>query len=228
MSRLVICIQARTNSTRLPGKIYEKIGNKTLLKHVYDAAVDSKRTLDDEKVYEFTDVVVAGPSNDERLKIYCIENLIPFIAPLDVPEDDLLSRYAKVLEETKADAIIRLTADCPFLHHRLITECARNLKMIDYVSNTKERSFMEGMDIQSAQKKAFKWINTHQKKNREHPFFDLEHDYNFEAKFTKAGFTAMNLMDLSNPVAIRTSVDDEASLLRARATYSKYMQKLGT
>ena len=36
MERLLICIPARYNSTRLPGKPLLKINNKTIINHVYD------------------------------------------------------------------------------------------------------------------------------------------------------------------------------------------------
>lgn len=223
--KILIAIQARSASTRLPGKIYEKIGNKTILKWVYEAALEAKQTIEEDKIFESCEVVVIGPLHDEKLVIYCAENLMPHFAP-DVLDDDLVGRYHEILIDSKADAVIRLTADCPFLQSKLIVEGAKSLLTMDYVSNTKERSFMEGLDLQGATKKAFFWIHQYQKKNREHPFFDLEKDYHFEEKFIAAGFTAMNLFDLNNPICVKTSIDELSDLERARRIYGNYFKAL--
>lgn len=223
--KLIIGVQARTASTRLPAKIFEKLGGKTILKWVYDACIDAKRMLDNDKVFEFTDVVVLTPQHDERLKVYCAENLIPFNAPA-CPEDDLVFRYWLALQDSGADALIRITADCPFMQANLIFETGKLIKQYDYVSNTKERTFPEGCDVQAIKKRAMQWIYKSQKKNREHPFFDLEKDYNFEEKFSKEGFTMSSLLDMRNPILMKTSIDTQEDLERARRVNNQFMKSM--
>jgi spore coat polysaccharide biosynthesis protein SpsF (cytidylyltransferase family) len=225
MNKLLVGIQARSNSTRLPGKIYLQVGGKSILKWVYDAAKDAKRSLEADKIYKEVVIMVLGPQKDEKLSDYCKEYLIPFMAP-ECPEDDLVARYSLANTTIGADLIMRVTSDCLFLNPGLICEMAKAGLSVDYCSNTKERTFPEGFDLQICKRIAYEWISENQKENREHPFFDLEKDYHFEDRFAKAGYTMMSLLDLNNPSTIKTSIDTQDDLDRAKRTHSTYMKRL--
>lgn len=105
-------IQARLTNTRLPKKILKKIGNKSILQH----CVDNTR-----KSLWVNDVVVASPH-------YIPDNFNAhrFIGN----EDDVLDRYYQCAKEFKADVIVRITADCPFIDPDIIDEA------IEYFSRT--------------------------------------------------------------------------------------------
>ena len=107
--KLLIGIQARTNSTRLPGKILKVIGPKTVFSWVYDACVEAHRKLN---AVPFTsEVYVLGQPGDIDLRKFCLNNSIKGLYP-DVPGDDLIQRYLKAAEEIEATHVIRVTADC--------------------------------------------------------------------------------------------------------------------
>ena len=65
-------------------------------------------------------------------------------------EQDVLSRYVMAAAETKADAIIRLTADCPMIDP-VVVDDAVDLYLrsgAEYVSNVIERTFPDGLDVE--------------------------------------------------------------------------------
>ena len=97
-------IQARMGSTRLPGKVLEKLDSeKTMLEYVLQQISHSKKI---EKI------VVATTTNHEDDKI---EELVKSF-DMDVfrgDEDDVLSRFYFCAQEFGITTIIRVNSDCP-------------------------------------------------------------------------------------------------------------------
>src|SRR5260370_37455868 len=101
----VAIIQARMASTRLPGKVLLDIAGKTMLEWV---------TTRVRQASFITQVVVAtttGPKDDvivrecQRLDVACHRG----------SDLDVLDRYYPAASEHKADAVIRVTSDCPLI-----------------------------------------------------------------------------------------------------------------
>ncbi|MDH5716126.1 MAG: hypothetical protein OEZ22_00640 [Spirochaetia bacterium] len=102
-------IQARTNSKRLPGKIFKTIGEKPLLLHIID------RLLIHQKRNE---ICFAIPENDQELIEFLQRENINYI---EGNEKNVLSRYIKSSSELEDnDYIFRLTADNPFIDYKKI------------------------------------------------------------------------------------------------------------
>jgi len=98
-------VQARAGSTRLPGKLFFKIGPKAILEWVIQRLRVSARV---ERVVVAT---TANPEDDQT------ENMA---GSLGVPvfrgeEDDVLDRFYRALEVFPADTVVRATADNPLL-----------------------------------------------------------------------------------------------------------------
>ena len=154
-----IIIQARSTSTRFPRKIFEKIGHKTILKHVLDACNNcasyvNKRTHQHGIV---CNVALAVPENDELIPHYS-KNII-----IQGDENDVLSRYQKAAEILKSDYIVRITADCPFIPAYIISKCI-NLAVrdeLDFLSNAnpRYRTFPDGHDVEVFSMKMLTWAN---------------------------------------------------------------------
>jgi len=66
------------------------------------------------------------------------------------PEDDVLGRYFLAMEHYKADYIVRLTGDCPWMTSQMIAKCVRDAFKYnaDYCSNILVRTFFEGLDVE--------------------------------------------------------------------------------
>ncbi|MBL8022344.1 MAG: hypothetical protein JNM27_21890 [Leptospirales bacterium] len=100
-----ILIQARSASSRLPGKIYAGIPEENstpLLMHVV------KRM----RAAECGEVVVLIPSDDARLKAFLEANNVRFVSG---SHQDVRDRYRKAAIELGLDLIVRATADNPCL-----------------------------------------------------------------------------------------------------------------
>ncbi len=102
--RIGILIQARSNSTRFPRKIYQGIPDEqsfSLLEHVYRrlSRIDSN----------FPTVLLV-PSKDQELIQWCEDRSIAFFHG---SEKDVRQRYRQAASHWNLDIIVRATADNP-------------------------------------------------------------------------------------------------------------------
>lgn len=182
--RVVAIIQARMGSTRLPGKVMMKIQGKTVLDHVISRVKQSKG-IDDIVIATTTesddDTIV---EEAKRLNVKCFRG----------SEDDVLCRYYYAAKENKADAVVRITSDCPLIDPKIIDEMITKYKKlhregkVDYLSNTLERTFPRGLDAEIFLFKALEdaYYNAQVTYQREHvtPYI-----YEHPEKFTLAVYT---------------------------------------
>lgn len=106
LNKCFVFIQARTNSSRLPGKVL-----KTL------TSSDGKKILDLllQRVYQvfpWKYVVLLIPDDDSELQTYCQKNSVQYFIG---DEQDVRQRYILAAQKYGADFIIRLTGDNPFI-----------------------------------------------------------------------------------------------------------------
>ncbi|MBI2896219.1 MAG: glycosyltransferase family protein [Deltaproteobacteria bacterium] len=110
--RNILIIQARMGSERLPGKVLLPLGDA----HVLDYVVARARA-----VRGVTEVVVATSTlaGDDPIVGFCAERDVPCFRG---PERDVLSRFYHCAVAHRADRVIRVTADCPFVDHEQASE----------------------------------------------------------------------------------------------------------
>jgi len=102
----VVCgIQARTSSSRLPGKVLLDVGGRPLIDRVVERA-RAAALVDEVFVLTSTD-----PS-DDALAAHCVAQGVPVRRG---PLEDVLARYLALVEETRPDHVVRVTGDCPLL-----------------------------------------------------------------------------------------------------------------
>ena len=136
-------------------------------------------------------------------------------------KDDVLKRFFNAATSFSADPIVRITGDCPLVDPELLDNMIQIFleNRYDYISNTIERTFPDGLDIEifsfDALKKAHeeaKWSS-----EREHvtPFIiknqDLFKVYNYK-----------NKQDLSN---LRWCIDEEGDLLMVKQIFHEMGNK---
>ena len=167
---ILAIIQARTGSTRLPGKVLLNIKGRTVINHVV-TRVSASRCIDD--------VVVATTLLDQDIK------LVSECAKLGVrvycgSEQDVLDRYYQVSKILEPDHIVRITADCPVIDPMVIDLVVKkHLETdADYTSNTLDIPFPDGQDVEVFKMSALKsaWCNANLASEREHvtPFIKLD------------------------------------------------------
>src|SRR4051812_40550322 len=107
--KVLIGIQARSASSRLPGKIYQTIGPKTLLQWVYEACREAERLARARQIECVT--AVLGPDIDSALEDYCSSMSFELIQPPFAPENDLIHRYKAAAKVLDCNYVVRITSD---------------------------------------------------------------------------------------------------------------------
>ncbi|WP_020663359.1 cytidylyltransferase domain-containing protein [Amycolatopsis benzoatilytica] len=134
-------IQARSSSTRLPGKVLRPLAGRSVLGWVVRAAAAAPGV----------DRVVVATSDAEDDDAVAAEAARCGAAVVRGPLDDVVARFGLALSEYPADAVIRLTADCPLLDPALIGRLVaiwRAEPTLDYVSTTLVRTLPRGFDAE--------------------------------------------------------------------------------
>ena len=101
--RVVAIIQARMGSTRLPGKVMQKIGSKPMLGTLISRLKNSK---------QLDDIVIATTTKNNDDIIEVLSNKMG-VGCYRGSEENVLKRYVEAAESFDADLIVRVTSDNP-------------------------------------------------------------------------------------------------------------------
>lgn len=164
--KIVAIVQARMGSKRLPKKSLMKIGNRFLVDHVL---LRLKNSL------MINEIVLAIPDNAENevLEKRAISCGVQFFKG---SEDDLVGRFFAAALKFKADIVVRVCADNPFVHYeevdRIIEYFLKN-DHIDFASNVGPvmgNCYPDGLGAEVFSFKSLEWIhkNMHDAHCREH------------------------------------------------------------
>jgi spore coat polysaccharide biosynthesis protein SpsF len=133
-------IQARMESTRLPGKVMRDISEKPLIEHIVERLGYSE---------SLSDIVLATTmsSADDILVEWAKNHGVKFFRG---SEDDVLERFYLAAKKIGADVVVRITADDPFKDPVIIDQAVKLLHdaQLDFVSNNNPPSFPEGLDVE--------------------------------------------------------------------------------
>lgn len=161
---IIIIIQARVNSSRLPGKILLPLANKPLLLRMFERVKGS----------EFCKNVIIATSYEN------IDNPIADLCELNNVEcfrghpTDLLDRYYKAGLQNNADVVVKIPSDCPLIDPTIIDKVLRyyinNKTLFDFVSNLHPPSYPDGNDVEVIPMNILKIAHTEATKN-----FEREH-----------------------------------------------------
>jgi spore coat polysaccharide biosynthesis protein SpsF len=160
---IVAIIQARLGSTRTPGKTMKLIADKPLLEYSVERAKQARYV---DKVI----VATTTSDKDNLISEWCKEK---GIASFRGSEDDVLDRYFQTASYFKADIIVRITSDCPFVDPQIIDLLILTLKVFgaDYASNRiKKRTWPHGLDTEIFTYEALNnaWKDAREEREREH------------------------------------------------------------
>ena len=164
MGRVVLIIQARMGSSRLPGKVMSELSGRPILWHVIDRC---KRC---EKVDE---VAVATTTKEEDDVVVAVAEESG-AAVYRGSESDVLDRYYRAAAEHEAEVVVRITADCPLIDPRLIDRMIGFYEdasgRYDYVGMGRPNHFPNGLDAEvfSFEALAKAWTEAKLRSEREH------------------------------------------------------------
>jgi spore coat polysaccharide biosynthesis protein SpsF len=138
--RVVAIIQARMGSTRLPGKVLRDIRGASMLARVVNRA--RKSNLLDEIL-----VATTTEPHDDSIVAACQFLGTPVFRG---SQEDVLDRYYRAAVAYKAEAVVRITSDCPLIDSEIVDRVVRSFleENPDYASNTLIRSYPRGLDAE--------------------------------------------------------------------------------
>ncbi len=140
--KIVVVVQARTGSQRLPGKILLPLAGKPLLQRQleriqaatvpFELVVATTHSPDDEPVRELC----------KNLHIKCFSG----------HPTDLLDRHYQAAKAERADSVVKIPSDCPLIDphviDRVLTAFLESADSVDYVSNLHPPTYPDGNDVE--------------------------------------------------------------------------------
>lgn len=145
--KTVVIIQARYGSTRLPGKILEKIGRQSALEHTLRRCQNIQGI--DEICCAIPDTVQDNLIAQEAMR--CGATIVRG------PQEDVLKRYRMAADATHAKTIIRVTSDCPLCDASVISQTLKlyHKTGADFACNNAPPTWPHGLDCEIT---SFDWL----------------------------------------------------------------------
>jgi spore coat polysaccharide biosynthesis protein SpsF len=204
-------IQARTKSTRLPGKVLLPLSSFVIAGSPFviagspfviagsDPQSLTNCILNEciarvQKNPLIDSIIIATTTTpeDKILADFAAQNKIPVYRG---SENDVLSRYYNAAKENgigPGDAVIRITSDCPFTDPGILSQLIAKFRAggFDYVSNAMPRTYPHGLDCEifsfDALEKAHKEAPQEDRPSREHVTYYM---YNNPQEFSLGSIT---------------------------------------
>ena len=193
-----VIVQARMNSTRLPGKVLKEIGGRPLIIFLIERLILCK---------EVDEIIIATTVNesDDQIVKACRDAKTKIIRG---SEKDVLSRYAEASKQTDANILVRITADCPLIDPYILDELLKLFKSnsYDYINNTTPPTYPDGLDIEIFTKDALLKANTYAL-----TAYEREHVTTWMIESGKLDiYSTKSSIDYSS---VRLTVDEEVDLI---------------
>lgn len=179
---MILCIiQARMGSTRLSGKVLLPI-----IDNIPSLYLQYERISPTQKANKII-VATSNLPQDDIIETMCSKWQIPVFRG---DEQNVLQRFYEAAVLYQADVIVRITADCPLHHYKVIDWCIEQFEQnnADYFSNSNEPPVLEdGWDTEvftfNALETAFKEAQKNYEKEHVTPY--IKHSGKFKCVFKK-------------------------------------------
>jgi spore coat polysaccharide biosynthesis protein SpsF len=239
MSRIVVIVQARTTSSRLPGKVLQEIAGQPMLVRVV------QRLARAETIHQVVVATTTDPSDDPIAALCSVNGYPCYRGSLH----DVLDRFYQAALAYHADIIVRITADCPIIDPRLvdltvkaflglehnlpgrISQRANNLNgqpyPFDFAANRLpppwKRTFPIGLDTEVCSLPALEraWKEADQKYQREHVMPYLYDDVGIDFD-RPCRFRVLQIDHAPDCGAYRWTVDTPSDLEVVRRIYEHF------
>jgi len=141
-------LQARTGSTRLPGKVLAPILGRPLILRLID------RIRDAEGLDHIVVATTVHESDSELVETLEREGVLVRRGPVE----DVLSRFLGVLDEFQPETFVRLTGDNPLLDATTIDQAVQAHRAVraDYTTNGLSHRFPHGLNVEVVQTAALR------------------------------------------------------------------------
>lgn len=140
---VILILQARSGSTRLPGKVLRDVlTGRTMLDLMIERLREARR---------IDQIVVASPEGEPDDRVASVASNAG-VGVFRGPEDDVLTRYVGAAAASGADTVVRVTSDCPLIDPDVIDEHVRRMDdmwdRVDFVTNMLHQSYPLGLAVE--------------------------------------------------------------------------------
>src|SRR5262245_23013383 len=140
--RIVVVVQARTASTRLPGKVLMPLANRPLLYRMLERVLAANTPS--------AVVVATTPGrSDDLIETLADEAGVPCFRGHPT---DLLDRHYSAAITFQADVVVKIPSDCPLIDpaaiDRVISYFMAHADDADFVSNLHPATYPDGNDVE--------------------------------------------------------------------------------
>ena len=157
--RLVV-VQARTGSTRLPGKVLLPLAGRTVLERQLERI---------QAAPAFFELVVATTTlpADDAIVALCRRAGVRWFR---VHPTDLLDRHVRAARAAGADVVVKIPSDCPLIDPAAIARVLGAHGPEDYTSNLHPPTWPDGNDVEVMTRAALEqaWLEADRGHEREH------------------------------------------------------------
>ena len=138
--KIICCVQARLSSTRLPFKVMRKIMGRPMIHFLIERVLLSK------KIDQVVIVTGMKEKNKPLLEYFKDKNVPVYFGD----ENNVLKRFYEAAKKFNADAIVRVTGDCPLIDYRVVDDVISKFidSNVDYCSNINPPTFPDGLDVE--------------------------------------------------------------------------------
>jgi spore coat polysaccharide biosynthesis protein SpsF len=206
--KITAIIQARMGSTRLPGKVLMDLEGETALARVVGRL---RRATQVKQIVVATTNCIA----DDAIVRECDRLKIPTFRGC---ENDVLDRYYQAARACAAEAVVRITSDCPVIDPGLVDDTIElfQRQQGDYASNSLPPIYPRGLDVEVFTIAALEqaWRDARKPYEREHvtPYF-YEHPELFRL---------VSLGGQTNYSRYRWTLDTAEDLELLRTIYARF------
>lgn len=162
--KVAAIVQARMQSARLPGKVLRPLDGVPVIQWICERL---------SRCGQLQEIIVATSRSpaDDRLAETARKLSVPVFRG---SEQDVLDRYYRAARAVRADAIVRITGDCPLIDPALVDEAVSRLRAgepeLQYVSNNLPPTYPDGLDVEAFTLEALykTWRDAEWPPDREH------------------------------------------------------------
>lgn len=162
--RIVVVVQARMSSTRLPGKVLLPLGGVPLLQRMLQRLEEAR----------FADEIVVATTRyatDDPIRALAAEVGVRCVSGHPT---DLLDRHMEVARVTNANAIAKIPSDCPLIDPRVVDRVLSVFRasrgQLDFATNLLPATWPDGNDVEVMRTDALEaaWREADRPYEREH------------------------------------------------------------
>jgi len=191
---ILAVIQARMNSTRLPGKVMLPILEKPIIWHIHERLKFVKKinAICISTSTSKSDDLIANFANENGIKCYRGD------------ENNLIVRHLGAADFFNADSIVRINADCPFVDPEIVDKVISLYEKnsdVDFVSNDKVPTYPFGLNVELMPKRTLEALLPISKNPIFYEYFISLYIYEHPEIFTSVG------LELDRPNLLRWTLD---------------------